>query len=260
MASVLMIVIAGLFYTCQFFMKEITAQPVLLANSHGIYSNNLAPYKDYLYLPQPTDEVEVEKEQFEIPFFEIDDSFVKSIPEGKVALTFDDGPSEYTRDIVNTLKQYEVGGTFFLIGQYLDKYPEEVAYIHENGYTIGTHSMNHINFSNSSTATQEYELQQSIEAIEAIIGEEITLFRPPFGQFNDITESVSSNLGQRMILWNNDPKDWQSRDAKKIIQHIKSSDVSGSIIILHEYPATLEALPEIITYLQAQGLELVNLR
>lgn len=177
-----------------------------------------------------------------------------------VALTFDDGPSDYSKQIVDILMEFGAGGTFFLIGSNMDEHPDSVEYIHDNNFSIGTHSLNHINFASSSLATQKGELQQSIEMIEAVTGEAVTLFRPPYGQMNEDTKQLSRELGQRIVLWNNDPKDWESRNASNILQQVKSQDVSGSIILLHETEATVEALPEIISYLQEQGLQLVSLQ
>jgi peptidoglycan-N-acetylglucosamine deacetylase len=195
-----------------------------------------------------------------IPSFELVDTLAYDVPEGMVALTFDDGPSQFSVDIMDVLKEYEAGGTFFFIGTNVEKFPEHVAYIHENGYSIGTHSMTHAHLTSSSVTTQENELLQSSEAIKSITGEEVVLFRPPFGQFNDSTEQIVQDANQKIVMWNNDPKDWESRDKDRIIEQIKTTDVSGAIIILHETQATIDALPAIIEYLQGQGLQLVNLR
>lgn len=199
-------------------------------------------------------------EEPSIPFFELGEGLAYEVPEGMVALTFDDGPSQFSLEIMETLKEYGAGGTFFFIGSNVNKYPDYVEQIFENGYGVGTHSMNHVNLSQISHDTLENELVQSNNAIKEITGEDVTLFRPPFGHWTDNTKSIADSLNQKVVLWNNDPKDWESLNTNKIIQHIKATDVNGSIIILHENHATINALPEIIEYLQAQGLQLVTLR
>ncbi|WP_010097965.1 polysaccharide deacetylase family protein [Ornithinibacillus scapharcae] len=196
----------------------------------------------------------------DLPFYVLEEGTSHSVPEGMVALTFDDGPSQFTSKIVDTLANYQVGGTFFLVGANVNKFPGQAEYIDENGYSIGSHSMTHTNFASSAVSTQKHELQQSASIIEATIGDNVTLFRPPFGHFNATTEKLTQQLGQKMVIWNNDPKDWNSKSANQIIHHIKSTKVSGSIILLHEKQATVDALPEIISYLQGLGLKIVSLR
>ncbi|WP_052345851.1 polysaccharide deacetylase family protein [Paucisalibacillus sp. EB02] len=250
-------------YTGHSILTKALAQPEKVASEHDLVVEETTPVKEKVE-PKPEtiileDNITIE-EKPAIPLFELENGTSHGIPEGKVALTFDDGPSQFTDDIIDILKASDAGGTFFLIGSNVNKFPENAAYIHENGYSIGNHSMNHINFASSGVAAQQEELLQSSALIEEIIGEDITLFRPPFGKMNGSTEQVTKDLGQRIVLWNNDPKDWQSRDTRKIINHIKSTEVSGSIILLHETKATLDALPEIIAYLKEQDLELVTLR
>lgn len=195
-----------------------------------------------------------------IPFIELEESITYSITEGNVALTFDDGPSIYSKDIVDVLKEYEVGGTFFYIGLNVNKYPEYVQYVHSKGYPIGSHSMNHVDVSTLSYEKQKDEFLQSCQLIEDLIDEDVILIRPPYGAKNNKTRALTDENEYKMVLWNNDPKDWQTRNADKILSHIKNSDVSGSIIILHESQAILDALPIIIKYLQEQGLKIVSLQ
>ncbi|WP_051359504.1 polysaccharide deacetylase family protein [Paucisalibacillus globulus] len=263
LATAFAIICAIIFtYTGHSILTMALAQPEKVADKQEITIEE-TPLKESIE-PKPETTIQEETitidENPAIPFFELGDGTSHSVPEGKVALTFDDGPSSFTKEIIDILIDSDAGGTFFLVGSNVAKYPENTEYIHKNGYSIGSHSMNHINFASSGANTQQEELLQSSELIEAITGEDVTLFRPPFGQMNNTTEQLTADLGQRIILWNNDPRDWQSRNANKIIQHIKSTEVSGSIILLHETKATLEALPKIIAYLKEQNLELVTLR
>ncbi len=202
----------------------------------------------------------VSTDQINIPFIELDETITYSIEDGTVALTFDDGPSQYSMEIVDMLKKYEVGGTFFFIGQNIKKYPEHVKYVQSNGYSIGSHSLNHIDMPTTSYANQEKELVQSIELLEEITNEEVTLFRPPYGSFNKHIKDLIHENQYKMVLWNNDPEDWKTRDADKIFDDIQNSQISGSIILLHESQAVVDALPRIIEYLQQLDLKIVNLK
>jgi peptidoglycan-N-acetylglucosamine deacetylase len=183
-----------------------------------------------------------------------------SVPEGLVSLSFDDGPSKYSTEIVDILKNYHVGGTFFFIGQNVKKYPDYVQYVHTNGFSIGNHSMTHSDFTNLSYEKQEKELLETNRLIEQIVHETIVLFRPPYGANNDDTIHLMKKKHSKMVLWNKDPKDWQNHNPSQILHYIKSSHASGSIIVLHESQAVVDALPNIIEYLQGQKLKMVNLK
>lgn len=204
--------------------------------------------------------LELDSNHPEIPFLELDDIITYSIPEGYVALTFDDGPSEYSQSIMEVLKDYEVGGTFFFAGYNAKKYPNYVQYIQANGYSIGSHSMSHINMAALSLEEQEKELIESIDLLKEITNEEIVLFRAPYGSYNKKLKGLLVDNQYKMVLWNNDPKDWDTRNPDKIFNNIKNTDVSGSIILLHESQAVIDALPSIIEYLQELELKIVSLK
>ncbi|MET3699676.1 peptidoglycan/xylan/chitin deacetylase (PgdA/CDA1 family) [Bacillus oleivorans] len=199
-------------------------------------------------------------EEPSIPLIEVEERLTYSIPEGSVALTFDDGPSKYSKEIIDILKKYEVGGTFFFIGLHAKKYPEYVQYVHDNGYSIGSHTMNHTNMTNLSYEEQEKEMIQSIHLIEDIIQEEVVLFRPPYGAKNETTLELAERTNHKLVLWNKDTEDWKHHNSEEIFQYVANSDTSGAIILLHESQAVIDALPRIIEYLQQQGLEVVGLR
>ncbi|MBE3102379.1 MAG: polysaccharide deacetylase family protein [Firmicutes bacterium] len=240
--------------------QKVLAEPIQLDNEVvAKQKDNLDP-KDYL---DPKDNIIIENSssnQPTIPFIELGEATTYSIPEGNVALTFDDGPSQYSIEIADVLKKYGVGGTFFFIGRNAKKYSDYVQYIQSNGYSIGSHSMNHVNIANLSHEEQENELIQSIKLLEEITNGEIILFRVPFGSFNKQVKDLMHEHQYKMVLWNNDPKDWKTRDADKIFNDIQNSYTSGSIILLHESQAVVDALPRIIEYLQGLDLEIINLK
>ncbi len=197
-----------------------------------------------------------------IPTFlslELEDLVSHSVPEGKVAITFDDGPSKHTIDIMNVLRNYNVGATFFFIGKHIKEYPDHVKEIHANGFAVGSHSMTHSNLKKLSLDKQKYEIIDSIKMIEDIVEDKIHLFRAPFGNFNSDSKKLLEDKKYKMVLWNNDPKDWKTKDAKKIYKAVTEHDLSGQIILLHESKETLEMLPKLIEYIQEKGLDIVNL-
>lgn len=201
----------------------------------------------------------IKKEQPAIPVAKLKSTVNYTIPKGKVALTFDDGPSEYSKKIVDVLKSYKVGGTFFYIGANVKKHPEYAKYASSNGFSIGSHSMSHTKYTKLPIKKQEQEILQSNQLIKKVTGEPVILTRPPYGAKNNSTVSLARKYDLDIVLWNIDTLDWKSRNSKKIIQAVKKENASGSIILLHESKATLAALPDIIKYLQKQDLEIVSL-
>ncbi|CAH0344931.1 polysaccharide deacetylase family protein [Bacillus sp. CECT 9360] len=195
-----------------------------------------------------------------IPTVTLDQSVNYNIPEGTVALTFDDGPTKYTKEIVDVLKKYEVGGTFFFAGFNVKKFPDHVQYVNSNGYSIGSHSMTHTNFAEIPYEEQQNELTQINQLIEGLIDEPVLLFRPPYGANNDQTVELMEKHDNKMVLWNKDTEDWKGHDSDVIFDYVESSKASGSIILLHESQEVIDALPRIIEYMQERDLEIVNLQ
>lgn len=200
------------------------------------------------------------KEDYQLyPFVELKEIVNYSIEEGKVALTFDDGPSKYSKEITDILKSHQVGGTFFFIGRNVKRFPDSVKYVHSHGYAIGGHSMTHPDFTKISYSMQENELIHTNQLIEEITQEKVVLFRPPFGSNNQVTRDLMKDTNTKMVLWNADTEDWKSQDAAEIFNYIQESKSSGSIILLHESQVVVDVLPKIIEYLKAQELEIVTL-
>jgi peptidoglycan/xylan/chitin deacetylase (PgdA/CDA1 family) len=182
-------------------------------------------------------------------------STVYSLPKGYVALTFDDGPSDYTKAIVDLLRERGVAGTFLFIGRNADRYTVEAAYAAEQGMAVGNHSWDHSNL----TTKEMDDISVNIAKANEVIGKHsdalVSVFRPPYGALNDDMAIAAEELGMKMLMWNRDPKDWQAASSKEIIRYFKTIDASGGIYVMHEKKATLDALPDIIDYLLEQDLK-----
>lgn len=205
-------------------------------------------------------DVELEKNHSNVPSVHIDDFLTFHVPEGNVALTFNDGPSKYTKSIVDILKHYEVGGTFFFIGYNVQKHPTMVEYVHSNGFSIGSLSMTHNAMNEQSLEEQLYELSESKKLIEEITNSPIKLFRPPYGLFDETTQRVAGLEQSKIILWSQDLKRKEIQTSNDMIEKIKNTPNSGSIITLYESQQLVEALPSIIEHLQQQDLTIVSLK
>ncbi|WP_284140566.1 polysaccharide deacetylase family protein [Virgibacillus sp. LDC-1] len=264
-----MVMVVFGFSTRAFLSKELTVEAPKVKDSNSIVNEAvvdkapLASTSEEETEPQQKEEVNTAHQQKETILsatIKIKQDVIFNVPDGYVAITFDDGPSNYTKQIVDTLTSYQVGGTFFFTGLNVSKHPSAVRYVHDNGYSIGNHSMNHKDFTTLNKHKQSAELLDANKLIEKITNEKVVLFRPPYGAKNEETVNLVKANNGKVVLWNNDPEDWRTRQADKILQAIQQTDVSGSIILLHETKPVLQALPAIIEYLTEQNLKIISLR
>src|SRR5699024_9430583 len=109
-----------------------------------------------------------------------------------------------TRQIMDICEEYNVKATFFLVGFWVEKYPDITKEIAERGFEIGTHSMTHPQMSKLSTEQVMNELSQSQQKIAQLTSQEVTLFRPPFGDYNNTLISCAEQLGLYTIQWSVD--------------------------------------------------------
>ena len=180
--------------------------------------------------------------------------------EKKIAITFDAAyGSEETTKIINILKEKNVKATFFLVGFWVEKYPELVKTLDDSGIEIGSHSNTHPYMSKLTASQIESELKTSMDLIKNITGKDVTLFRPPYGDYNDTLVSVAENLGLKTIQWSVDSLDWKGLTTSQMMARITPSVENGSIILFHNNSDHIvEALPVIVDTLIEQGYSLVH--
>jgi peptidoglycan/xylan/chitin deacetylase (PgdA/CDA1 family) len=183
----------------------------------------------------------------------------------RVALTFDDGPSVYTPQVLAMLQQYHVQATFFCIGRQIERFPSHVQQVLAGGHTIGNHTLTHPHLPTLSFSTIYAELSKTQQAVEEISGTCPTLFRPPYGEYNQDVVRAASQLGLTLVTWSAHAADWRMPQPSpaSIATSILNSAENGAIFLLHEGGGqranTVAALPAIIEGLQARGFELVTL-
>lgn len=189
----------------------------------------------------------------ELPIYCVDTS------EKKVAISFDAAwGANYTEDLLKILKQYDVKTTFFLVGFWVDKYPEMVKRIDEEGHEIGNHSSKHPHMSQLSKEQIRKELENTSEKIEAMTNKKVTVFRPPFGDYNNRLIETSRELGLQVIQWDVDSLDYKDYGTDAIVKRVLSKVKSGSIVLFHNNATyTKDALPIIIENLQKEGYRIV---
>ena len=178
----------------------------------------------------------------------------------QIALTFDDGPNnKYTPQILNILKQYNIKGTFFVLGEQVKEHPAMLRRIVEEGHEIGNHTYSHPQLNHLSDEKVRQELASTQEEIRKVLGYVPKLLRPPYGAYRDASLSLFYELGLHVILWSVDTNDWR-RKGDVIVRTVSRDTRNGSIILFHDRKAeTVRVLPQIIEELKGRGLQPVTI-
>ncbi len=177
----------------------------------------------------------------------------------RCAISFDAAwGNDATQKIIDTLALYHVKTTFFVIGDWAEKYPETVKAIHDAGHEVMTHSAHHDHYNALSHDEIVRDIQASCQVIESITGVYPTLIRCPYGEYDDHVISAVRSLGMEPIQWSVDSLDWKDLSASQITERVTKRMESGSIVLFHNAGLhTPEALPDIISYAVQQGLTIV---
>lgn len=172
--------------------------------------------------------------------------------EEQIALTFDVAwGSENIEDILDILDKYNAKATFFLVGSWIDDNEDLVKEIHNRGHEIGNHSNTHSSFSEISKENKEYELLITSTKIKSITGDDVNLFRPPFGNVDKETIDVCKSLGYHTIKWDVDSWDWKNIGSTHIVERVSKNTKPGSIILFHASSRDVSTyLEEILSNLQ----------
>ena len=175
------------------------------------------------------------------------------------ALSFDAAwGNEQTDTLLNILDDYEVKSTFFLVKQWIDNYPDDVKNIADHGHDVGNHSATHPHMAQLSSKDQQEQIDDCSAAIEELTGSAPTLFRAPYGEYDD---NLVNNLKARdmyCVQWNIDSLDWKDPSPGEMVSRIKSKLCPGSIILMHNGAVnTPEALPKIIEMIRDEGYTIV---
>ena len=163
-----------------------------------------------------------------VPIYSVDTE------EKQVAISFDAAwGADKTLEIIEILKEYNCTATFFLVGFWVEKYPDMVKAIDEAGLEIGSHSNTHPDMAKLSEESIKAELTSSIEKITAITGKEVKVFRPPFGSYNNTLLNCCESLGLKAVQWDVDSLDWKNLSATEVTSRVMKGTKNGSIILMH---------------------------
>ncbi len=182
--------------------------------------------------------------------------------EKKIAISFDAAwGADDTDTLISILKEHNVPATFFVVGEWVDKYPEEVKKLSEAGHDVMNHSSTHPYMTKLSTEKMLEELNTCNEKIAAITGKTPTLFRAPYGDYDNKVISTVESIGMKTIQWDVDSLDWKdSATPDSIVTRVTGKVKNGSIVLFHnDADHTPEALPIILKKLLDDGYTFVKI-
>ncbi|UOF91329.1 polysaccharide deacetylase family protein [Fodinisporobacter ferrooxydans] len=184
-----------------------------------------------------------------------------------VSLTFDDAPDDtFTPRVLDVLKQVNVKGTFFVIGERAAAHPDIMKRIVEEGHVIGNHTWNHPNLTKITKQEQAYQLDHTENVIDQITGVRTALFRPPYGALNPEVIEVLIKRKYKIIYWNVDSLDWMGLTGPQVTANILAHTRAGSIILQHaaggkgeDLSGTIAAIPYFVQTLRSEGFTFVTI-
>ena len=173
-----------------------------------------------------------------------------------IALTFDDGPGEYTEELINCLVENNAKATFFMLGQNVEAYPEIAKELSDAGMELGNHSYSHPDLVTIGAEAAAQQVSNTDAALKAATGFEATVMRPPGGSFND---SVKAAIDHPLIIWSIDTRDWATKSEDQTYQVVMDNAQDGSVVLMqdiHEWSvkAAIRMIPDLI----AKGFKLVT--
>jgi polysaccharide deacetylase family sporulation protein PdaB len=176
-----------------------------------------------------------------------------------VAFSFDASwGAAYTPTILEILRENNIKTTFFLTGFWVEKYPDMVEKISQEGHEIGNHTYSHPHLNSLSEEQIRVELEKVGTMILELTAKQPQLFRPPFGEYSNKVITAAEKCGYITIQWSIDSLDWKELGKEPMVKRVTESLHPGAIILFHNNGKyTAEALPEIIAFVKEKGYEVV---
>ena len=199
-------------------------------------------------------DVSAEGKEKKIPVYSVETQ------EKKVAISFDAAwGSDKTLKILDILDEYNAKATFFLVGFWIDSFPELVKEIADRGHLIGNHSKNHPHFNSLSKEEMRNEIRYVSDKVKELTGQDVIYFRAPFGEYNNTLMTVLEEEKMTGVQWSVDSLDWKGLSGGQIADRILSKVKNGSIILCHNNSDhILEALP--LIFMGLDNKKLISVR
>ncbi|MDR2532303.1 MAG: polysaccharide deacetylase family protein [Oscillospiraceae bacterium] len=181
-------------------------------------------------------------------------------PDNKISLTFDCAwGNSNTDELLEILAEHGVFATFFVTGEFVDKFPDDIRRIFAAGHEIANHSDSHPHIKGMNINSLIDDTREAERKITMVTGVRPTLYRSPYGEYDANSIKTIEGLGYKFIQWSVDSIDWQEPDPATIVRRITDKTVPGSILLFHnDLENTTQALPEVLTRLRQAGFEFVR--
>ena len=174
----------------------------------------------------------------------LDDYIIEEDNRFLASLTFDDGPTKYTKELLDLLDEYKVKATFFVIGRNIEGNEETIIDAYQRGHEIAIHTYNHKDLTTLSIDEVELEINKTIEKLLELGITPSKLVRPPYGKVN---KEILENIDHPIITWNVDTEDWNTNKPWNVIKKILEGIDENEIILLHDIKkSTIEALENVL--------------
>lgn len=197
----------------------------------------------------------------------------RRVPEGTVALTFDDGPHPGPTDaVLDVLARLEVTATFFCVGENASRHPQLVRRMRAEGHAVGSHSQTHPHPRSTPLASLDQEYQRGRASVSGALGERTRLFRPPHGHLGARSALLVRRSDLDTWLWTVDPEDWRPGVTRDDVVAVAGRASSTDVVLLHDWveqpvaaealdrSATVDALPGIVSAVRGRGLRFTRLQ
>lgn len=180
----------------------------------------------------------------------------------KIAVTFDVAwENSNTDELISILKDNDAKATFFVTGDWCDRYPDDVKKFFDAGHEIENHSDKHPHVLGMNVNDLIADTRECTRKIKMLTGEEPTLYRAPYGEYDDSLITTLDGMGMKVIQWDVDSVDWKKPSASDIKKKVLKGVKPGSILLFHnDLENTTEALPDILGELKSQGYEFVTVK
>ncbi len=180
--------------------------------------------------------------------------------EKKIALTFDAAWDDNdTDELMAVLDKNGAKASFFVVGGFIDRYPETVKRFYDSGHEVLNHSDTHLHMTQLNKEQILKEINVCEEKIKNVTGESKKLFRAPYGDYNEEVTGLAKDAGYKTIQWDVDSLDWKDLSVEEISARVIGNVKNGSIILFHNGAEnTVEALENILPKLKEQGYEFVK--
>lgn len=240
-----------------FSLDKIKAYPFIIKDDIlTLYIKYYQREFTYLVINVPLNIFEKEKTEPKRAVNQTQEKNVINPKEKVIALTFDDGPSKYTKEIISLLESYHINATFFVLGNKVSLYKDTLTKMIQNGNEIGNHSYNHKWMIKLDSKEMKWQIESTNKILQDELGYTPTSIRPTYGSVN---QKLKDSTNLNIVLWNVDTLDWKIKDPKKIASRgLKVKD--GNIILMHDvHRRTIKALQIMIPKLLEEGYQFVTI-